>query len=115
MSQNILDNWAVSQKLWDEILKRRVVLRARSQVIDVQSQMQSFNFFIGIQLEVLVLSHTDNSSSTLRYTQMHMSYYKAQVIAKICFSSLQGMSFRMFFEQIRVLKRKLEIDDPKPP
>ena len=119
LSQNVLDNWAVSQELWDAILKRRVVLRARSQVIDVQSQMQSFNFFIGIQLEVLVLSHTDNSSSTLRYTQMHMSYYKAQVIAIICFSSLQGMreeaSFRMFFEKIRVLKRKLEIDDPKPP
>ena len=119
MSQNVLDNWAVSQELCDAILKRRVVLRARSQVIDVQLQMQSFNFFIGIQLEVLVLSHTDNPSSTLRYTQMHMSYYKAQVIAIICFSSLQGMreeaSFRMFFEKIRVLKRKLEIDDPKPP
>ena len=50
---------------------------------------------------------------------MYMSYYKSQVIAKIYFSSLQGMreevSFRMFFEKVRVLKRKLEIDDPKPP
>ena len=72
-----------------------------------------------MQRGVLVLRHTDNSSSTLRYTHMYMSYYKAQVIAKIYFSSLQGMreevSFRMFFEKVRVLKRKLEIDDPKPP
>ena len=101
LSQSTLNNWAVSQELLDAVLKGRVDSRARSQVIDVQTQMQSFNFFFGIQLEVLVLSHTDNSSSTLRYTQMHMSYYKAQVIAKICFSSLQGMreeaSFRMFF------------------
>ena len=48
-----------------------------------------------------------------------MSYYKAQLIAKICFSLLQGMrekaSFRMFFEKFRASKRKLEIDDPKPP
>ena len=44
---------------------------------------------------------------------MYMSYYKAQVIAKICFSSLQGMreeaSFRRFFEKVRVLKQKLEM------
>ena len=48
---------------------------------------------------------------------MYLSYYKAQLIAKICFSSLQGMkaSFRMFFERFRASKRKLEIDDPKPP
>ena len=77
------------------------------------------NFFFGMQLGVLVLRHTDKSSSTLRYTHMYMSYYKAQVIGKICFSSLQGMreeaSFRRFFEKVRVLKQKLEIDDPKPP
>ena len=50
---------------------------------------------------------------------MYMSYYKAQQIAKIFFSSLQGMreeaSFCMFFEKFRALKRKLEMDDPKPP
>ena len=35
------------------------------------------------------------------------------------FFSLLGMreeaSFRMFFEKFRASKRKLEIDDPKPP
>ena len=50
---------------------------------------------------------------------MYLSYYKGQLIAKICFSPLQGMkkeaSFRMFFEKFRASKRKLEIDDPKPP
>ena len=78
LSQSILDNWAVSQELRDAVLKGRVDSRARSQVIDVQTQMQNFNFFFGIQLGVLVLRHTDNSSSTLRYTHMYMSYYKAQ-------------------------------------
>ena len=45
LSQSILDNWAVSQELRDAVLKGRVDSRARSQVIDVQTQMQSFNFF----------------------------------------------------------------------
>ena len=48
-----------------------------------------------------------------------MSYYKAQQIAKIFFSSLQGMrekaSFCMFFEKFRASRWKQEIDEPKPP
>ena len=46
-----------------------------------------------------------------------MSYCKAQEIAKLYFSTLQGMreeaSFRMLFEKVRASKQKLEINDPK--
>ena len=73
-----LDDWAVSQALRDGILKGRVHSRVPCQVIGVQTQMQRFNFFFGIQLGALVLRHTDYSFSTLRYTHMYMSYYKAQ-------------------------------------
>ena len=45
LSQSIAGNWAVSQEFQDAILKGRVDSRARSQVIDVQTQMESFNFF----------------------------------------------------------------------
>ena len=45
LPQSILDNWAVSQELRYAVLKGRVDSRARSQVVDVQTQMQSFNFF----------------------------------------------------------------------
>ena len=44
----ILDNWAVFQKLWDKILEGKVDSEIRGQVIGVQTQMQSFNFFFGI-------------------------------------------------------------------
>ena len=57
LSQSILDNRAASQELRDAVLKGRVDSRARSQVIDVQTQMQSFNFFSGVKLRVLVLRH----------------------------------------------------------
>ena len=70
----------VSQELWDAILKGRVDSRAQSHVIDAQTQIQSFNFCCEIKLGVLVLRHTENSSSTLRYihTDMYMSYFKVQ-------------------------------------
>ena len=42
----ILDNWAVFQKLWDKILEGKVDSEIRGQVIGVQTQMQSFNFFL---------------------------------------------------------------------
>ena len=58
LSQSILDNRAVSQELRDAVLKGRVDSRARSQVIyNLKTQMQSFNFFFGIQLGVLALRH----------------------------------------------------------
>ena len=78
LSQSILDNWAVSQELWGAVLKGRVDSRARSQVIDVQMQMQSLNFFSGIQLGVLALSH--NRQLFLYFmihTYVHV-YYKDQ-------------------------------------
>ena len=44
--QNILDNWAVFQELWDGILEGKVDSEIRGQVIGVQKQMQNFNFFL---------------------------------------------------------------------
>ena len=66
--ENILDNWDVFQELWDEILEGRVDPDIRGRVVGLQTQMQSFNFFLGIQLGVLVLRHIDNLSSTLQHT-----------------------------------------------
>ena len=74
-SQSILDNSVASQELQNGILKGRVDSRVRAQVVGVQTQIQSFNFFFGIQLGVLVWRHTDNSSSTLRYTYIQGRSY----------------------------------------
>ena len=64
--QSILDNWAVFQELYNDILEGKVDLEVRGQVIRVQMQKQNFNFFFGIQLGVVLL-HTDNLSSSLEY------------------------------------------------
>ena len=92
--------------------------RVRCQVIGVQTQMQSFNFSFGIQLGVLVLRHTDNSSSTYDKHKCTCHIIKLRKLQNYVFQ-LQGMreegSFRMFFEKVRAPKRKLEINDPKLP
>ena len=50
----------------DAILTRALGSWARGQVVRCQMQMQSLNLFFGIQMRILVLRHTDNSSFTLR-------------------------------------------------
>ena len=96
-----------------EILEERVDPEVRCRVVGVHMQMQSFNLFFGIQLGVLVLRHTDYSSSTLQHT--HLSCYEAQQIAKVCLSTLKGMreeaSFHMFFEKFRASAQKPEVND----
>ena len=46
--QSILDNWTIFQELRDGILEGKVNSEIRGQVIGVQTQMQSCNFFFGI-------------------------------------------------------------------
>ena len=43
--RSILDNWAVFQELWGDILEGKVDLKIRGQVIGVQTRKQSFNLF----------------------------------------------------------------------
>ena len=66
MLQNILDNWADFQEIWDEILEEKVDSEIRGQVIGVQKQMQMFNFFLEIWSGHFALMHADNLYSTLQ-------------------------------------------------
>ena len=78
--QSILDNWDVFQELWDEILAGRVDPEIRGRFVGLQTQMQSFNFFFGIQLGVLVLRHTGNLSSTLQHIHTHTHTHTCHVM-----------------------------------
>ena len=118
LSQSILDNWAVSQELQDAVLKGRVDLRARSQVIDVQTQMQSFNFFFGLQLGVLVLRQAIYSlfCDTRACTCLIVKLSKLQKYSFHHYKAWERkLVFLWFFEKFRASKQKLEIDYPKPP
>ena len=69
-SQKILDNRAVSQQLRNTILKGRVDSKPLGQVLGVQ--MESFNFFFGIQLIALVLRLTYSSLQDTRTCTWHI-------------------------------------------
>ena len=116
---SILYNWAVSQELREAILKKRLDSRAWSQAIAVQTQMQSFNFFFGMQLRVLVLRHTGNSSLLYNKNTCTCPVIKLSKLQKYIFHYYKAWDRKLvsacFFKKVTALNQKLEIDVQKSP
>ena len=56
--------------MWDWCLSEYGEPDIKARVIGIKAQMKSFNFFFGIRLGNLVLSHSDNLSATLQTPKM---------------------------------------------
>ena len=110
--QKILDNLVVFQEkeLWDGTLEGRVDSEVRCKIGDIQTKMQSLNFFFKIQLE-----YTIQTIYLILYNTHTCHVIELSKLKKVCFSMLQGMreetSFRSFFEKASA--RKLDINGPK--
>ena len=91
--QRTLNNWSLFQEWWDDILEGKVDLEIWGQIIRVQKQKQSFNFFFWIQLGVF-LRYTDNLSSSTchvikvsklqKYVFQHYKVWERKLVF-ICF------------------------------
>ena len=62
----LLKNYTIRLDTWCECLKTTRDTETKARILGVQSQMCSFDFFFGIHLRVLILSHSDNLSKTLQ-------------------------------------------------
>ena len=62
--KSILDNYTVMQELWDAALETGLDAEVRSRITGVKAQMENYNFFFGVYIGELVLSHGDNLSKT---------------------------------------------------
>ena len=61
----------------------------KARIIGVQTKMQTFSFFYGLQLTIVVLSHSDNISSSLQ--RADLCAVNAQKNAKLSVNVLQGI------------------------
>jgi len=53
-------------KLWDWSQDNVSDSDKNARIIGVQTKMQTFSFFYGFQLAILVLAHSDNLSTSLQ-------------------------------------------------
>ena len=58
-------------------------------IIGVQTKMQTFSFFYGLQLAIVVLAHSDNLSSSLQRAELCAVH--AQKNAKLSVTVLRGI------------------------
>ena len=68
--QRILDNYAALLQDWTISLDEKLQSDIRGRIIGRQAQMNTFDFFFGLNLGQLLFSHTDNLSKTLQQTKM---------------------------------------------
>ena len=81
--------------------------------------MQSFNFFFGIQLRVLVLRNTDSLSFSFDKHTCTCPVIKLSKLKKYVFHYYKAWKRKLvsvcFSKKVRASKQKQEMDDQKPP
>ena len=85
----ILKNYGTLMKLWDWSQDNVSDSDMKARIIGVQTKMQSFSFFYGLQLAILVLSHSDNLSTSLQRAEL--CAVDAQQNAKLSVTVLRGI------------------------
>ena len=66
----ILKNCGTLMKLWGWAEDNVSDSDMKARIIGVQTKMQTFSFFYGLQLAIVVLSHSDNFSSSFQRAQL---------------------------------------------
>ena len=63
---SVLKNWDVLRELWSQSLETKLDPEVKSRITAVRYQMETFDFYFGVQLGNLVLRHSDNLSKTIQ-------------------------------------------------
>ena len=85
----ILKNYGTLMKLWGWAQDNVSDSDMKARIIGVQTKMQTFSFFYGLQLAIAVLSHSDNLSSSLQ--RAGLCAVDAQKNAKLSVTVLRGI------------------------
>ena len=114
---SVLENWEVLRELWSWSLETKLDPEVKSCIIGVRYQMETFDYFFGVQLGNLVLRHSDNVSKTIQ--KPTLSAGDCQSLAKSSLKMMEKLrmddSFDLFWINLNSKAEKLEITPPKLP
>ena len=109
----LIDYWKVLQELWEECLESKLEREIRAQIIGVNHQMTTFEYYFGVKLGSLLLKHSDNLSKTLQKTKL--SAAEGQSVASLTVKTLEKMrtddSYHLFWERCNKEAKTLEIGE----
>ena len=85
----------------------------RAQIIGVNHQMTTFEYYFGVKLGSLLLKHSDNLSKTLQKTKL--SAAEGQSVASLTVKTLEKMrtddSYHLFWERCNKEAKDLKIGE----
>ena len=117
MSTDYFTLYKKLKKLWDWFLSEYGEPDMKARVIGIKTQMKSFEFFFGVLLGHLVLSHSENLSVTLQTPKM--SAAEAQKISRCAVGTIVSLreeaQFNKFWHDTLSEATILEVDNPKLP
>ena len=115
--KSVQNNYSVLQELWDYVLDGNVHPEIRARVIGVRAQMETFDYFFGISIADLVLSHGDNLSAALQSSTI--SATEGQRIASLTITTLLKMrtdeSFTLFWNLVQKKAGSFDVSEPSLP
>ncbi len=115
--KSVQDNYSALQELWNITLDQRLDTEVRARVIGVKAQMESFDFFFGISIGKLVLSHGDNLSATLQSSTI--SAAEGQRVAGLTVDTLVKLrtdeSFSLFWALVQKEAAAVDVNEPTLP
>ena len=101
--KRILDNYQSLMQLWEECLEERLDQETRARIIGCKSQMESFYFFLGLNLSHKLYAMTDNLSKSLQATKM--SAIKGRKSADLVITTLKDIrkddQFQLFYDAVK--------------
>ena len=90
--KRILDNYDILMSVWDHFLRNEnLQTDLKSRIIGVKTQMESFDFFLGLTLGHRLYAHIDNLSRTLETQKM--SACNSQRNVELTISVLEKMRY----------------------
>ena len=100
--QRIIDNYSALFQEWIVCLDQKLQTDVRGRVIGCEAQMNTFDFFFGLNLGERLFSHTHNLSKTVQKTKM--SAVSGQRVANVTKQVLEKMRnnecFKSFYDSI---------------
>ena len=106
--QRIIDNYSALLQEWIVCLDQKLQADVRGRVIGCEAQMNTFDFFFGLNLDERLFSHTDSLSKTLQKTKM--SAVSGQRVANVTKQVLEKMRnnecFKSFYDTVLVKSKQ---------
>ena len=116
--KSILDNWLPLQKLWEESLSRGgLPPELGGRIIDVQPQMETFEYYFGVTIMQKILGHSDNLSRSIQSADLtstdviYLAHCTVETLEKI----RTDRDFDLLRNDLNEKADSLDLREPKQP